>query len=114
MFYSSAYSIGLMDILSICKSCRRCCIGTEIRLMPEDIERWKKEERLDILLNIDSLFGESRSLIKKDDSNECIFLSDDGSCKIHETKPYICQKFPVSLKQAEMFECKLVGVIDLK
>ena len=98
----------MLDILSICKDCRRCCIGTDIRLISEDIERWKKENRLDILLAINPLLGGSRQLIKKKDSDECIFLSDDGNCKIHDTKPYICMKFPVSKKQAELFECKLL------
>ena len=103
-----------MDIKDICSSCRKCCIGTEIRLIPEDIERWKKENRLDILLNIDSLFGESRQLTQKDNNDECIFLKENGSCEIHDTNPYICKKFPVSLKQAKLFGCKLIGVIDLK
>lgn len=81
--------------------------------MPEDIDRWKKEERLDILMNIDSLFGESRRLIKKD-NDECIFLSSDGACQIQETKPFICKKFPTSKMHAEAFKCKLVGLIQLK
>ena len=103
-----------MDAKEICKSCRKCCIGTEIRLIPDDTERWKKEERLDILLCINPLLGESRQLIKKDKNNECIFLSEDGSCEIHDTKPYICRKFPVSRKQALLFECKLADILDLK
>ncbi len=102
-----------MDILSICKSCRKCCTGSEIRLIDSDVERWKAEERLDILLSINPLIGGSRQLIKKKDSNDCIFLHEDGSCMIHETKPYICTRFPQTLKQAEVFECKLIGVIEL-
>jgi Fe-S-cluster containining protein len=102
------------DMFSICKACRRCCIGTEIRLAPEDIERWKKESRLDILLDIDSLFGESRQLITKEKNNECIFLLDGGSCEIQDTKPYICKKFPVSRKQALLFDCKLADILNLK
>jgi len=103
-----------MDIVKLCQTCRKCCIGTEIRLTPEDIERWKKEDRLDILLCINPLIGESRQLIKKENSNECFFLTRDGKCSIQETKPYICKKFPVSRKQAELFECKLIDVLHLK
>jgi Fe-S-cluster containining protein len=103
-----------MDILSLCSSCRRCCIGTEIRLIPEDIERWKKENRLSILLAINPLLGESRQLVKKKNSDECVFLNGDGSCEIHDTKPYICRRFPTSRKQADLFECKLVDILNLK
>jgi Fe-S-cluster containining protein len=103
-----------MNVPELCKSCKKCCIGTEIRLIPEDIERWKKEDRLDILLDIDSLFGESRQLIKKDKNNECIFLLEGGGCEIQSTKPYICRKFPVSRKQAMLFECRLVDTLNLK
>lgn len=103
-----------MDILSICKSCRNCCTGTEIRLIDSDLERWKAEERLDILLSINPLIGGSRQLIKKKESNDCIFLHTDGSCNIHETKPFICRIFPQSKKQARVFECKLIDAIELK
>lgn len=101
-------------MLHLCSSCAECCIGTDIRLTSEDIERWKKENRLDILLSIGSLMGESRQLIKKKNSNDCIFLQEDNSCKIHDTKPEICKRFPSSLAQAELFNCKLIGHIELK
>ncbi len=101
----------LMEILDICRPCRKCCIWSDIRLTSEDIERWKKEERLDILLAINPLIGESRQLIKKEHNNECIFLSEDGSCRIHETKPYICRRFPTSKKHALVFECKLADML---
>ncbi|HIH41882.1 TPA: YkgJ family cysteine cluster protein [Candidatus Woesearchaeota archaeon] len=107
-------SIKLLDILQICQSCRSCCVGTDIRLTDSDIERWKREERLDILLSINPLIGGSRQLIKKRHNDDCIFLADDGSCQIHETKPYICQRFPTSLKHAQVFKCKLIGKVPLK
>ncbi len=103
-----------MEIVDLCKTCRRCCIGTEIRLIPEDIERWKKEERLDILLCINPLLGESRQIIKKDNNDECFFLTEEGKCKIQETKPYICKRFPQSKKQAMAFDCKLIDILNLK
>jgi Fe-S-cluster containining protein len=107
-------AVNAVDIFDLCKNCRICCIGTEIRIYPEDIERWKKEDRLDILLSIDSLFGESRGLMKKDNNDECFFLSKEGKCNIQETKPTVCRKFPVSKKQAELFKCKLINALNLK
>lgn len=98
-------------MLHICSSCSKCCIGTDIRLLESDIDRWKEQSRLDILLSINPLLGESRQLIKKKNSDECVFLQDDKSCKIHETKPEICRRFPSSLKQAELFECKLTNLV---
>jgi Fe-S-cluster containining protein len=83
----------------------KCCIGTDIRLVDEDIARWERENRLDILLAINPHFGGSRQLIKKHDNDECIFLLKDGRCKINGTKPYICKIFPQSQKQADVFEC---------
>ncbi len=103
-----------MDFLHICKSCRSCCQGTEIRVKDQDIERWKKENRLDILLAINPLIGASRQLIKKQNKDECIFLTEDGRCRIHDTKPYICKRFPVTKKQAEIFNCKLINYLELK
>ncbi|MFH2020070.1 MAG: YkgJ family cysteine cluster protein [archaeon] len=100
-----------MDILSVCNLCRRCCIGTEIRLIQADIDRWKQEERLDILLSINPLLGESRQLEHKESNEECIFLMDNGSCEIQETKPYICVKFPTSRVHGAVMDCKALDIL---
>jgi Fe-S-cluster containining protein len=96
-----------VDNLEICSKCRRCCIGTEIRLADTDIPRWEKEGRLDILLAINPRMGGSRHLIRKPDSEECIFLKADGSCSIQSTKPKICIRFPETQVQADAMGCKL-------
>ena len=102
----------MVDSLDICKSCRECCIGTEIRVNDEDMDRWKKESRLDILLSINPLFGGSRHLIRKKNTEECIFLSVDGACKIQDSKPNICNKFPTNRKHAKEFKCKAIDLFS--
>ena len=89
-----------------CLRCGRCCKRTkwithiDSRLVWEDIERWKKEGRDDILKYVyvyEGLGGDffDKKTFKR--FSKCPFLSQEGktySCKIHETKPHACKLFP--------------------
>jgi len=89
-----------------CLTCGRCCKRTEwitnidLRLVWEDIERWRKEGRDDILKYVyvyEGLGGDffDKKTFKR--FSKCPFLKKEGkiySCSIHETKPRGCKLFP--------------------
>ncbi len=89
-----------------CSPCIRCCQGQLIKITEEDILRWKREQRYDILLCMETWTDGIPFLIQKKDKTECTFLTDKG-CSIHETRPEICVKFPASYTHAKEMDCKL-------
>jgi len=97
------------DLVSNCKRCGFCCKYYEGLLWAEreDIERWKKEKRYDILKYIEGAeingkieyFDELWFNPKTgDETYRCPFLRKVRNkpiykCKIHETKPNECREF---------------------
>ena len=95
--------------MSNCKRCGFCCKYYEGLLWAEreDIERWKKEKRYDILKYIESVevngeilyFDELWTNPKTgDETFKCPFLRKVRNrpiykCRIHETKPNECRDF---------------------
>lgn len=111
-----------------CKQCGKCCIkfGPELSISTEDILRWRKENRGDILAWVWIENGNSKYPVGDawfdpqtgSEVNECPWLSKLPSgkylCKIYETRPQICKRFspessnPRMKKDAE--ECKCQGL----
>ena len=89
-----------------CLRCGKCCKRTkwitniELRLVWEDIERWRKEGRDDILKYVYVFEGLGGDFFDKKTFkrfSKCPFLKKEGkiySCSIHETKPRGCGLFP--------------------
>ena len=89
-----------------CLRCGRCCKRTkwtthiDSRLVWEDIERWRKEGRDDILKYVYVFEGLGGDFFDKKTFKrflKCPFLKKEGkiySCTIHETKPRACKLFP--------------------
>lgn len=83
-----------------CRRCGACCLPGLALVHDEDIERWKKEQRDDILHIVDHyqpmwagdhLFNPDGHQI-----NGCPFLQlQDGllTCSIYETRPIVCRRF---------------------
>jgi hypothetical protein len=88
-----------------CWPCANCCTNVIIRIKAEEINRWKDENRYDILLCLEEITEGAVFVIRKK-NGECIFLTEKG-CSIHSTRPEVCRKFPMSKKHAEGFNCKL-------
>jgi len=89
-----------------CLRCGECCKRTkwitnnELRLVWEDIERWRREGRNDILQYVYVFEGLGGDFFDKKTFkrfSKCPFLKKQGktySCSIHETKPLGCRLFP--------------------
>lgn len=86
--------------------CGLCCRNTKwasnlsTRLCWEDIERWKKEKREDILQNVLIFEGLGGDFLTEEGKffSACPFLKEEAGkcfCSIHETKPLVCKVFPL-------------------
>jgi len=89
-----------------CMRCGRCCKRTkwatniDTKLVWEDIERWRREGRTDILRYVyvfEGLGGDIFNIKTYRRFSKCPFMKKEGkvySCSIHETKPWGCRIFP--------------------
>ena len=106
-----------------CKQCGKCCLNLrdafETCASEEDIQRWKKEERDDILAWVDPIpLGDDHfiydiwiSPTTGDDVQRCPWLrklpkKNKYICRIHDVKPQHCREYPRSKKHAEETGCK--------
>ncbi|MEO8270771.1 MAG: YkgJ family cysteine cluster protein [Aureliella sp.] len=91
-----------------CHQCGFCCRGSSILLSVEDAERLRSQkwgeqpeyEKTRIMVPHRGA-GSSLRLARRDDGT-CIFLNEDGLCRIHakfglEAKPTMCRTFPMQL-----------------
>lgn len=97
-----------------CHGCGNCCRGTLIRLNEGDIERLREQDwehhsdyRGQKILIRHGWLKSEYFLAKRKDGT-CIFLGDDGLCRIHRelgltAKPLVCQMFPFQLVPLENF-----------
>ncbi len=86
-----------------CSACGQCCRVLVAHLFAEDRARldsqgWK--ERLDVRPYVRAGRGH---VINKHPDGSCVFLDDDGRCRIHaefgeEGKPFACRVFPFSVR----------------
>jgi Fe-S-cluster containining protein len=104
-----------------CHSCTRCCRELVVHLMDADKERIDDQgwgSRLDVPPYV--LAGRQWALNKGDDG-ACVFLADDGKCRIHseygfDAKPLACRMYPFTLtpiggtwQAAWRFDCPSVA-----
>ncbi len=88
-----------------CMQCGNCChVDVAAYVTFEDITRWKKEGRQDILEHIqayDVTWTEDRVINRfgldiKNCRMTCVYLKWDGShtsCQIYETRTNVCRKY---------------------
>ena len=105
-----------------CVQCGNCCLNLYDAFCttadPEDLIRWEKEERWDILDWVSFLLEDDRTLADLwisprtgEEVTRCPWLrkfpkKDKYNCRIHETKPLHCKKYPKSKKHALTTRCK--------
>lgn len=87
-----------------CAGCSNCCknVGTYIVLDPYDIYQLEKQLQIGFqeliskyleLHVIDSLILPSLKMVEGTD--QCVFLNEEGRCRIHLARPGICRLFPL-------------------
>ena len=82
-----------------CLRCGRCCMGTQMELLPEDIER---------LLNLgykleDFAYFDGVYWRLKNRDGYCVFFDKEKkSCKIYEYRPIGCRLYPLQLVDNEV------------
>ncbi len=91
-----------------CKQCGKCC-RVYVQVTEEDTLRWAVEFRDDILqwVSTHDWFiepvawgGSMRCPFLRKLSNESIYI-----CRIYDTRPEACAKFPISRRQVECIGC---------
>lgn len=105
-----------------CKQCGKCCrkyIGT-LKATSEDIERWRREGREDILKYVDIYEFDGKTLggdlwfnpKTGEEMRKCPFLRKRKGkffCLIHSTKPEVCREYPLLVNaktlQERLKEC---------
>ena len=84
-----------------CKRCGNCCLSAWVPATHEDMERWKREEKKEILRAIEhskALWAGDIVVSSVEGSmlSNCQFLRWEVnyySCTIYEDRPMICRKF---------------------
>ena len=104
-----------------CKQCGNCCINIPgayaHSIDEEDVERWKKNRRNDILKWVISIDYEKFTIHDVwfhpetgDDVSSCPWLekSDNGKykCAIHDLRPNYCREWPPTKKDAINTQCR--------
>lgn len=101
-----------------CAQCGHCCLelpdAYQTSVLDSDVKRWKHENRTDILKWVDSFAGLNDVWINPETgepAKRCPWLrklpkKDKYVCRIHDTKPEHCRKFPKSKRHAIENGCK--------
>jgi Fe-S-cluster containining protein len=104
IFFSPEKAMNLIDYSRAerCHCCGKCCLADFIAYVrEEDILRWKREGRTDILSVIENehAMWAGDHLISADNGrylHGCPFLmwvKDHSACSIYETRPSVCRNF---------------------
>lgn len=85
-----------------CHGCGNCCRDFTVQLRPADLEKLRAQEwEAKLGMPVTTEFRGVTYLRQRDDGG-CVFLMDDGLCRIHKEhgfaeKPVACQLFPFVL-----------------
>lgn len=104
-----------------CNGCGKCCtneyfMGT-LTASSEDINRWTREGRDDILR-----FVKSGDLWIDDNGREyfrCPFVRKNRGkstyrCTIYETRPEVCRNYPSSYSHMISIGCEIIDVVQME
>jgi Fe-S-cluster containining protein len=109
-------------VAAACNGCGKCCLNSgymgSLTASKEDVRRWKKEERYDILKYVTEIFPGLYDLWVKDgeESSRCPFVRKRPNqqtyrCTIYETRPEVCRLYPQSAHQMTEIDCEIIPAI---
>lgn len=115
-----------------CTQCGRCCTSPDFMVHMEanadDIKRWRKQKRHDILRYADILSPKRGSFAEMagfpfadlwispttgDDMKRCPFVrklrgQEKYRCTIYETRPHVCRDYPSHVSHMEFVQCEML------
>lgn len=92
-----------------CTQCGRCCIDPDfmerLGISDEDMDRWRREKRGDILAQVSNERGWQAP-------GRCVFLHGAGggaqSCSIYHTRPATCREYPLAIVHMLSVDCEML------
>ena len=107
-----------------CTQCGRCCTNSDfmgsLTASGDDVKRWRREGRDDILSWVQVLAGENNPFgdlwISPRTGNEaqrCPFVrkirgQERYTCTIYETRPETCQQYPMAVDHMKTVRCEML------
>jgi len=103
-----------------CTQCGRCCTNADymghMQASAEDLARWKKQKRHDILAYADEYFGIADLWISPrtgESMERCPFVRkqrgiDRYTCLIYDTRPEVCRGYPWWVAQMRFVDCEML------
>jgi len=85
-----------------CQSCGRCCRHFTVELTTDDLARIDAQEWDREFGKVPYLEFRGKTWLRQREDGSCVFLQDNGLCRIHaehgyRAKPLACQLFPFTL-----------------
>ena len=78
-----------------CLACGACCRDNYVELDEDDIARFRKAGRADLLRRPYTRKKDGKVVLRLLKSKRCRHLEDDNRCAIYELRPSACSVFPV-------------------
>ncbi len=107
-----------------CTQCGKCCLYDRymntLQIDGEDVKRWRRQRRYDILAHIE-VMGVSKADPWADawftkaghEVRRCPFVrklrgTDRYTCTIYDTRPQVCREYPQDVRQMRGIECEML------
>ena len=106
--------MGVQLIHFVCKRCGACCrVPGYVRLTEADILALSKELQLapEVFVNKYTELAPGRTglVLAGDPQLPCLFLAENGLCRLHAVRPKQCRDYPERWRSAEIEAvCKAV------
>ena len=106
-----------------CTQCGRCCTNENfmgsLAASGEDVRRWRKEGRGDILEwvwifgDADDPWGDLWINSAEHEAQRCPFVrkvrgQDKYVCRIYETRPAVCRAYPQNVEHMKAVNCEML------
>ncbi|MBW2979822.1 YkgJ family cysteine cluster protein [Candidatus Woesearchaeota archaeon] len=85
-----------------CERCGECCKKLYIILNDSDIKNIEKHGyQLDSFSETEQVGEYKGKRVLKKINGRCVFLTNDSLCKIYDSRPEICKKYPFFEKEVD-------------
>lgn len=103
-----------------CTQCGRCCTNAKfmgsMQASPEDLARWKREQRYDILQYACQLGSFADLWISPrtgEELSRCPFVRKRRNkpiydCTIYDTRPEVCREYPHYVSHMQIIDCEML------